>query len=59
MGNNNAGQAVELANRILEIIEGETTDVLMDINKMLNFYMAYRAEIVDGSEKFNEILNKP
>lgn len=58
MENNNAGQAVELANRILEIIEGETTDVLMDINKMLNFYMAYRAGIIDGSEKINEIFNK-
>lgn len=49
------GQA-ELTNLILEIIEGESPEILAEQLSLLNYHMAFKAGVVNGDEKFIDII---
>ncbi|QJT70362.1 hypothetical protein [Microcystis phage MaeS] len=51
-------KSVELTERIIEMIEGESVDVLEEIVSLLNYHAGYRAGIVDHEANFTEILNR-
>lgn len=55
--NQKMGQA-QLTSRILGIIEGESPEVLSEYLKLLEHHMAFRAGVVDGKEKFIEIIKE-
>lgn len=56
MTEENIGQAFKLTERITEMIEGETPEVLHEINTILNYHMAYRAGQVTGKDSLEDIL---
>lgn len=49
---------VELTNRILGIIEGESSEVLAEQLKLLEYHMGFNAKIFSGEEKLIEIIKK-
>lgn len=55
--NQTIGQA-ELTKRILEIIEGESPEVLAEQLSLLEHHMAFKAGVVRGNEKFADIIKK-
>lgn len=56
--NENVGQA-ELTNRIQEMIEGESPEVLQEILNLVTYHTAYQAGVVDGADDFEHIISKP
>lgn len=56
MAINNEGQAIELTNRIQEMTEGESPEVLEEIVRLLNYHAGYHAGTFDGQDSLTTIL---
>lgn len=56
MANNQVGQAVELTNKIMELVEGESPEVLQEMHTLLNYHMAMKAGVVDGSLSVKNVI---
>ncbi|MEC1155022.1 hypothetical protein [Cytobacillus horneckiae] len=49
---------VELAERITEMIEGETSEVLEEIITLLNYHTGYKAGLFNGNDSFEKIISE-
>jgi hypothetical protein len=56
MAKNQVGQAVELTNKIAELVEGESPEVLREMYTLLNYHMAMKAGVVDGSLPVRKVI---
>lgn len=57
MAINKEGQAIELTNRIKEMTEGESPEVLAEVVKLLEYHMGYHAGVVHGGDSLTTIIS--
>jgi hypothetical protein len=48
---------VELTDRIMEMVEGESPEVLEEIERLLIYHAGYKARIFTGNDPFEKIIN--
>lgn len=58
MENENVGQAVELTNRIIEMVEGEDPKNLIEYIRLLEYHAGVKAGSLNGNIFFSKVISE-